>query len=180
VIRQSVARRYAKGLFSVGEKDGKYGEYLRQLRNVLSVFEAGPRLARALTLPLLEVEKRKELLSDVVKAVGASPVPSAFLGLLLEKNRMNYLPLICEALEEMVDEKAGVVKGIGYTPYPMSGDVRAKIEEALARRLDRKVELDMRQDTSLIGGIKVVVGGFRIDGSVKRQLELLNESMLKE
>lgn len=180
MIRQSIARRYAKGLFAVGERDGKYGEYLRQMKDILSVFEAGPKLATALTLPLLEVEKRKDLLSDVVKAVGASPSVSAFLTLLLEKNRMNYLPLICEAFEGMVDEKAGVVKGIGYTPYPLSGDVRAKIEEALSRRLDRKVELDMRQDTSLIGGIKVVVGGFRIDGSVKRQLELLNERMLKE
>ena len=180
MIRQSIARRYAKGLFAVGEKDGKYGEYLKQMRDVFSVIDAGPRLARALTLPLLEVEKRKELLSDVLKAVGASPVPSAFLALLLERNRMHYLPLICEALERMADEKAGVVKGIGYAPYPVSGDVRARIEEALGRRLDRKVQLDMRQDASLIGGIKVVVGGFRIDGSVKKQLELLNESMLKE
>jgi F-type H+-transporting ATPase subunit delta len=180
VIRQSIARRYAKGLFAVGERDGKEGEYLRQMKEVLSVLEAGPRLATALTLPLLKMEKRRELLSDVVKALGASPACSAFLSLLLEKNRINYLPLICEAFEGMVDEKAGVVKGVGYTPYPLSGDVRAKIEDALARRLDKKVQLDMRQDASLIGGIKVVVGGYRIDGSVKRQLELLNERMLKE
>jgi F-type H+-transporting ATPase subunit delta len=180
VIRQSIARRYAKGLFAVGERDGKQGEYLRQMRDVLSVLEAGPRLATALTLPLLEMEKRKELLSDVAKALDASPSVSAFLALLLEKNRINYLPLICEAFAGMVDEKAGVVKGVGYAPYPVSGDVRAKIEEALARRLARKVELDMRQDASLIGGIKVVVGGYRIDGSVKRQFELLNERMLKE
>jgi F-type H+-transporting ATPase subunit delta len=180
VIRQSIARRYAKGLFAVSERDGKDRESLREMRDVLAVMEAGPKLARALTLPLIEAEKRKELLSDVLKAVGTSPVVSAFLSLLLEKNRMNYLPLICEAFERMADEKAGIVKGIGYAPYPVSGDARTRIEEVLARRLDRKVQLDMHEDASLIGGIKVVVGGFRIDGSVKRQLELLNERMLKE
>ena len=180
MIRQSIARRYAKGLFAVGEKDGRYGEYLAQMKEVLSVMEAGPKIARALTLPLLEIEKRKELLDDLIRALGVAPAPSAFLALLLERMRMNYLPLICDAFERMVDEKAGVVKGVGYAPYPVSEKVRARIEEALAKRLNKRVQLDMREDPSLIGGIKVVVGGFRIEGSVKRQLELLNERMLKE
>jgi F-type H+-transporting ATPase subunit delta len=180
LIRQSIARRYAKGLFAVGEKDGRYRDYLKQMDDVLSVIEAGPQIGRALTLPLLEIEKRRELLEDLVKAVSVSSAPAALLGLLLERNRVNYLPLICQAYEGMVNEKEGVVKGVGYSPYPLSEAAQKRLEDALGERLNKKVQLDIRQDTSLIGGIKVVVGGLRIDGSVKRQLELLNESMTKE
>ncbi len=180
MIRQSIARRYAKGLFAVGEKDGKYRDYLQQMADVLSVIEAGPQIGRALTLPLLEIEKRRELLGELVRAVSAAPAPAALLSLLLERNRVNYLPLICETYEAMVNEKEGVVKGVGYSPYPMSEDAQRRLEEALGERLEKKVQLDIRQDASLIGGIKVIVGGLRIDGSVKRQLELLNESMTKE
>ena len=93
---------------------------------------------------------------------------------------MGYLPLILGVYEDMVDEKEGRVKGVGYSAYPVSEAVKARIEEALEEKLRKKVHLDIKEDKGLIGGIKVIVGGMRIDGSVKRQLELLNESMMKE
>jgi len=36
------------------------------------------------------------------------------------------------------------------------------------------------EDKSLMGGVKVAVKGTIIDGSVKRQLETLQENILKE
>ena len=180
MIKQSVARRYARGLFAVGERDGRFKEYLDQLDLFLQVVDKGPKIERALMLPLLEMGKRKELLSDIIKALAIMPAPSALLYLLIERNRMNYLPSILNAYEEMADEKEGLVKGVGYSAYPVTEDVLAQIEEALGARLEKRVQLEMREDQSLIGGIKVIVGGLRIDGTVRRQLELLNESMMKE
>jgi F-type H+-transporting ATPase subunit delta len=180
VIRQSIARRYARGLLAVGEKDGRYRDYLRELDECLRVIEHGPRIERALMLPLLEMDARKELLADIIKALAMESAPAALLGLLLERNRMRYLPLICDAYGKMVDDKEGLVRGVGYSAYPLPETAKTRIEEALGERLAKRVRLDMRQDRSLIGGIKVIVGGLRIDGSVKRQLEVLNERMMKE
>ena len=112
-------------------------------------------------LPLLEIDKRKELLSDIIKALSMEAPPAALLGLLLERNRMNYLPLICNAYEEMVDDKEGMVKGVGYSAYPVSETAKTRIEEALGKRLEKRVQLDMKEDKSLIGGIKVIVGGLK-------------------
>ncbi len=179
-MRQSVARRYAKGLFSVGVKDGRYREYLGELDEILSILKREPKLDKALTLPLLEAEKRKEILGDLTATLGLSVAPVALLTLLLERNRMHYLPLIRSAYEEMADDKEGVVKGVGYSAYPLSDVVKGRIEEALGEKLRKKVLLDVRQDKDLIGGIKVVIGGVRIDGTVKRQLEILNERIMKE
>jgi F-type H+-transporting ATPase subunit delta len=180
LIRQSIAKRYAKGLFAVGEKDGKYKNYLQQLHEILGIIEKEPRIGRALMLPLFEMDKRKALLSDFMGAVGAAQPVAALLGLLLEKNRMNYLPLMRDAYEEMVDDREGRIKGIGYSAYPVPDKVKSRIEEALGARFNKKVQLQIKEDKDLIGGIKVIVGGMRIDGSVRRQLELLNESMMKE
>ncbi len=85
MIRQSIARRYAKALFAVGEKDGRYRDYLEQMRHVLSVAAFDPKIEKALMLPLIEMEKRKELLSALVGAIGAAPPVAAIMGLLLEK-----------------------------------------------------------------------------------------------
>ncbi len=180
MIRQSIARRYAKGLFSAGEKDGKYKDYLRQMNDMLSVVKKEPKLEKALMIPLFEMAKRKELLSDLIKALSLAPTVASLLQLLLDKNRIDYLPLVRDIYADMVDEKEGRVKGVGYSPYPLSPDMKKRIEEALGERLNKQVQLDIKEDKELIGGIKVIVGGIRIDGSVKRQLELLNESMMKE
>ena len=155
-------------------------EYLHQLDSFLQVVDQGPKIERALVLPLLEIGKRKELLSDIIKALSMDSAPSALLVLLIERNRMNYLPSICDAYAEMVNDKEGLVRGVGYSAYPLSDGAKTRIEEALGARLSKRVQLEMREDKSLIGGIKVIVGGLRIDGSVRRQLELLNESMMKE
>jgi F-type H+-transporting ATPase subunit delta len=180
LIRHSIAKRYAKALFEVGEKEGKYRKYLDELGSILETIEAEPRLKTTLMLPLLEMAKRRELLSEVVRILDISPPVAGTLQMLLEKNRVSYVPLVKEMYGELVDEKEGRIKGALYTAYPVSGDVKARIEEALSGRLQKKVELAVTEDKNLIGGIKVVVGGLRIDGSVRRQLEILNERIVKE
>jgi len=180
MIRRSIARRYAKGLFAVGQKDGNYARYLHEMEELLSAMEGEPRLRKAFMLPLLEMERRKDILSDLLRALSLSPPVGALLGLLLDRNRMGYLPLIRGAYEEMADELEGRVKGVGYSAYPVPDAIKARIEEALGEKLRKKVSLSIEEDKNLIGGIKVIVGGMRIDGTVKRQLELLNESLMKE
>jgi F-type H+-transporting ATPase subunit delta len=180
LIRHSIAKRYAKALFAVGEKEGKYKTYLEELGSLLEAVETEPRLKTTLMLPLLEMAKRRELLSDVARILDLSPPVAGTLQMLLEKNRIVYIPLVREMYAELVDEKEGRVKGIIYTAYPLSSDAKARIEEALSGRLQKKVELAVAEDNNLIGGIKVVVGGLRIDGSVRRQLEILNERIVKE
>ncbi len=180
MIRHSIAKRYAKALFEVGEKEGKYGKYLEELHALLDLVEAEPRLKTTLMLPLLEMAKRRDLLSDVVRMLDISPPVTGTLQMLLEKNRIGYVPLVRDMYAELVDEKEGRVKGILYTAYPLTGDVKTRIEGALGKRLQKRVELAVTEDKDLIGGVKVVVGGLRIDGTVRRQLEVLNERIMKE
>lgn len=181
MIRQSIAKRYAKGLFAVGEKDGQYKGYLVELENILGLFEKEERLKKALMLPLLEIQKRKEILSDTMRITGTSLPLANMLTLLLEKNRMSYLPIIRDAYSELVDDKEDRVRGTVWTAYPLDPALLKKIEDALKVKFRKKeLILSAIEDKSLIGGVKVEVKGTIIDGSVKRQLESLKENILKE
>ncbi|HUJ90889.1 MAG TPA: ATP synthase F1 subunit delta [Syntrophorhabdales bacterium] len=180
MISHSIAKRYAKALFGAGEKDGNYKKYLDELGALLQFVEAEPRLKTTLMLPLIEMAKRSDLLSEVVRLLGVSPTVAGTIQMLLEKNRITYLPLVKEEYAALVDEKEGRVKGALYTAYPLASDAKARIEAAMSQRLQKKVELAVTEDRELIGGVKVVVGGLRIDGTVRRQLEILNERITKE
>jgi F-type H+-transporting ATPase subunit delta len=180
LIRQSVAKRYAKGLFAVGEKDGKYALYMSEMEKILQFFEKEERIRKALMLPLLEIQKRKEILSDLMKALSISLPVSNCISMLLERNRMSYLPLVKEVYGDLVDEKEGRVKGTLWSAFPVDEAVKTRIQDALKGRMKKDVILSMVEDKSLIGGVKIMVRGTIIDGSVKRQLETLKENILKE
>jgi len=180
LISQSIAKRYAKGLFNVGEKNGKYKEYQTEIEGILSVFDKEERLKRAIVLPLVEVEKRKEVLADVMRSLQISSPLAGMFTMLLEKNRMGYLNLIRDVYNDLVDEKEGKLKGTLWTAFPVSDDIKTKIEKELSSRLEKQVILSVKEDKSLIGGVKVAIKGTIIDGSVKRQLHTLQENILKE
>ncbi len=84
MIRQSIAKRYAKGLFAVGEKDGQYKGYLAELENILGLFEKEQRLKKALMLPLLEIQKKKSS-ERYYEDFGTSLPLANMLTMLLEK-----------------------------------------------------------------------------------------------
>ncbi len=180
MISQSIARKYAKGLFNVGEKNGKYKEYFNEFQAVLNVFDREERLKKALMFPLVEVEKRKELLSDVVRMLQVSIPLASLFTMLLENNRMTYLPLIRDVYGELVDEKEGRVKGDIWSAYPLDEATKSRIEKELSAKLNKEVFLTAHEDKGLIGGIKVIIKGTIIDGSVKQQLATLKENILKE
>jgi F-type H+-transporting ATPase subunit delta len=181
LIRQSIAKRYAKGLFAVGEKDGQYKGYLAELENILGLFEKEQRLKKALMLPLLEIQKRKEILSDTMRISGTSLPLANMLTMLLERNRMSYLPIIRDVYSDLVDDKEDRARGTVWTAFPLDPALLNKIEDALKAKFRKKeVILSTIEDKSLIGGVKVAVKGTIIDGSVKRQLETLKENILKE
>ena len=135
MISQSIARKYAKGLFNVGEKNGKYREYFQEFEGVLKLFDKEDRLKKALMFPLIEVEKRKELLSDVARMLQISSPLAALFTMLLENNRMTYLPLIRDVYSELVDEKEGRVKGAIWSAYPLEGAIKDRIEKELGAKL---------------------------------------------
>ncbi len=164
----------------MGEKNGKYNEYLKEIETILALLEKEERLKKALLLPILEMDKRKDILGDVMRAIGISMPTSNMLSMLLERNRMTYLPLLKEVYRELVDEKEGRMRGTLWTAFPLDAPAKARIESVLKERTKKDVVLNVVEDKSLIGGVKLDVKGTIIDGSVKRQLNTLKENILKE
>ncbi|HOJ43993.1 MAG TPA: ATP synthase F1 subunit delta, partial [Syntrophorhabdaceae bacterium] len=159
MISRSIAKRYARGLFAVGEKDGRYKEYLEEFNKLLDFFAKEPRLGRPLTLPILEMSKRKDILSEVLRTFKVSAPLSNLLMMLLERNRMNYLTTIRDVYNELVDEKEGRVRGTIWSAFPLDEETKRRIEGALKERLKKDVVLDLVEDKTLIGGVKVSLRG---------------------
>jgi F-type H+-transporting ATPase subunit delta len=122
---------------------------------------------------------KKEILEDIIEKTEISPVPSKFLKLLLERNRLKYLPAIALAFEALSNERGNRVKAIITTSYELSTETRERLKKKLGEITQKEILVEEKIDPSLIGGVKIQAGGYVIDGSVKSRLGYLKDELLR-
>jgi len=171
----SSARRYAEALYQIGTSEqtvDELGASLQRLQEAL-----GGEILRALRNPGIPLRARRAAL-DAATASEPKAIRS-LLDLLLERERIALFPQIATAYVDLVERRAGIVKGTITT----AKEIGANEQEALVRSLERssgkKIRATFAVDESLIGGAKVQVGDRLIDSSLKAQLAELERELAR-
>ena len=172
-----VAKRYAKALLELGKEEGQMDQYGRELAEMVAVFDASPELEKTLSNPAIERDARKRVLEAVLEKMGLSPMVNNFFRLLMDRGRINQTRNILTVYERLLDEAKGITRALVTTAAPLSDDDVAKLAEALQQVAGREVQIEVKEDPSLIGGVVARIGDLVLDGSVKTQLESLKESL---
>lgn len=172
-VTGSSARRYAEALYqiAVDEKSvSEFGESLERLRGALT-----PDVLRALRNPgILLAERRRAL--DAATA-GEPKAVGSLLDLLLQRERIALFGRIAEAYMDIVERKAGIVKGRVTTATELSAGEREALVRRLERASGRQIRATFAVDASLIGGAQVQIGDRLIDSSLRAQLAELQREL---
>ena len=169
----SGARRYAEALFDFAARENAIPAYRESLENLASAFT--PEAVRGLTDPRVPSERRRAAV-----AAATSKEPKAIrslLGLLLERERVALFPQIATAYVDLVERRAGIVKGRITTATPLSANDREGFVRRLERSSGKKIRATFALDESLIGGAMVQVGDRLIDSSLRAQLDELRREL---
>jgi F-type H+-transporting ATPase subunit delta len=151
-----------------------------ELDAVAAVVGGSSELGTVLTNPVFKASQRKQVMQELAKKLALSEDVQRFLGLLIERERIAALPDIARELRVLVDANLGRVRATVTSAKPLSADQESKIKTALEKQTGKKVVLEKREDADLIGGMVTQIGDLIYDGSVKNQLELMKETILKE
>jgi len=176
VIESSVARRYARALFSLAQEAGAgstetVAAQLGAVSQALSVPDASQALLAAGTPPARQNAAVDSLASSL------SPLLVNFLKLLIERGRFDGLQQIASAFSAMVDVAQGRVRATVTAAQPLSEQDLARVQQALAAATGKTIQLSAAVDATLLGGLTADVGGVLYDGSIKTQLAKLRESL---
>jgi len=177
LIRSRVAKRYAKALLSLGQEDGKFQEYGKNLVDFSGFFDANKELRGILTSPAFVVSDRKKILNDILAKSDYSETVKNFLNLLLDKNRMDAIREVSSYYENLMDEVSHIARVDVITPKPLREDAARSLEKVLEEMTSKKIRMEMKEDKSLVGGLVVKIGDLVFDGSIKAQIEGLKESL---
>ena len=173
------ASRYAKALLDV-LYPSKAEAGRDQLKEFLSVLSTEQSARQILENPTLSSQTRRELVSKIGDALGLDTPIRNFLGLLIDRNRLDLLDEIATTYETLFDEKLGVVKAHVTTAFELDSNQREQVSARLHALTGKKVRMETSVDPSLIGGMVAKVGSTIYDGSIRQQLQTFKNSLTQD
>lgn len=177
--KSAISKRYAKALVELAvEKDllDSYAGELGQMNNLLMRENA---LRLLLESPTLALEKKTAIMADVAKAMELSDGIRNFVCLLTLKDRIQYLQQIYAEYIKLADEISGVVRAKVESATKLTKAQLDKIKAGLEQQTGKSVNLNTKVNSALLGGLKTEVGGKVFDGSIKTQLQRIEDTLKK-
>ena len=177
-ISGSIARRYARALYDIGESQGSLLSLRTHIEQVADVWNESGELRTAMTNPFIRLDTRKRIWTEVITRCGVPQMGRNFLHLLLDKSRIEVLPDIARELGLLADRKQNRLRAEVVSATPISETALTQLKSSLERATGKVLVISTREDPELIGGIVTRVGDMMYDGSVKTQLDRMKEKML--
>ena len=172
------ARRYAKALIEIGDRQGNIPQLQQELETVAAAVAAHADLARLVASPLVLPRKKAEVFETILAAAKVSDTLRHFFRVVAEAGRLNLLPDLRRTFAELVDDRAGIVEARVSSAQPMSEIQAQALAASLGRRTGKTVRLSWSLDPSLLGGLKVQVGSTILDASIQGQLRQIKTQLL--
>lgn len=172
----AIARRYARALFGLGDAKTA-AELLDELARLSETIVSSDEMRRVLFTPIHARPQRRAVIGELCERLGLRPEIRAFARILVDENRAQNLPSICDALRELVERAQGRIEADVASARELSAAESAGLEEALSRRVGARVSLKTRVDPSLIAGVVARIGDLLLDGSLRSQIATLGENL---
>ncbi len=171
----TAARRYAEAAFEIALRDGTVEAWRREL-DAAAVILGDPTVLRALENPAIPLESRAGLVT-ALEATISRPVLN-LIALMIRRGRIEALPRVAAEFRRLDDQRNGVTTAIATSATPLESAEVSALTGRLEEMTGGRVELDLRVDPSLLGGLLVRVGDRLIDGSVRGRLERLRNQLV--
>ncbi|WP_223641398.1 ATP synthase F1 subunit delta [Corallococcus sp. EGB] len=179
MVNVSISRRYARAILDVAAEGNRTDAVAEQLNAFAAVVGQSPELSDVLLNPAYSRAQRSNVVEALLKALPspAEPALANALRLLVDRNRLGYLPDIARLYRDMADARAGRVRGQVTSAVPLTQDAVSQLQQSLQQLTQRNVVLETRVDPSLLGGVAAQVGGTLYDGTLRTQLEQMRREL---
>jgi len=177
--RVAVARNYADTLLALADRTEDAEAWLALIDEVSTLYTRVPLFRAFLETPRVSLADKR----DVIRSVFDERYPESFVRFLLvvlEKRRQALLPEIEITARELLNERTGRVHAAVTMTVDPDPELKTEIEAALGRVLGRRVTADFRRDPRLVGGMIVRVKDRVMDGSLRRQLQLMRRTLIED
>jgi F-type H+-transporting ATPase subunit delta len=173
-----VAGRYAFALYELASEQRATDEVSRSLAAFQRLLGDSADLRRLVASPVFSAADQAKALNAVLNAAGIAGVAANFIRLVATKRRLFALPDMISAFQRLDERAKGLVRAEAVVAAPLRPEHESALRQALSAATGGKtINLNVKTDPSIVGGIIVKLGSRMVDASVKTKLNAIRTRM---
>ena len=173
-----VAGRYASALFALAQDDRQTEAVAQSLAKLDALIAGSPDLERLVRSPVFSAADQQRALDVILEREGISGIAANFVRLVIRKRRLFAIRDMIAAYRKLYDASRGVTPAEATSATALTEDNIAALKDQLkAVSGGANVDLDVKVDPSIIGGLIVRLGSRMVDGSLKTKLNAIRLAM---
>ena len=177
-IVSGMAGRYASALFSIAKESRSIDVVAADLRTFSDALRESSDLQLLVRSAAFSAEEQGRALGKVLEAIGTGGLTSKFLLLVASKRRLFAVRTMIADFQALDDADRGVSRAQVTVAEPLSDADFENLKASLADATGGKsVEIDMKVDPDILGGLVVRLGSRMVDGSLKTKLNSIRTRM---
>ena len=134
-----------------------------------------PGYLRLLMTPSVPKKERCALLDQAFAQ--AHPYLVNFLKILCEAGILPELPACARAYRDRYNQDHNILEVTAVSAVALDESARSRLQEKLQRVTGKTITLTEKVDPSVLGGLRLDLGGTRLDGTVQGRLERLRNEI---
>ncbi len=178
VSLSGVAGRYAFALFELAKEKRATDEVASALAAFQALLNESADLRRLVKSPVFTAQEQVKALDAIFTKANVSGIAANFIRLVASKRRLFVLPEMIDAFQRLNDASKGLVRADVTVATPLRSEQETALRQALAGVTGGKtVNLNVKTDPSIVGGLVVKLGSRMVDASVRTKLNAIRTRM---
>ena len=179
MIKTAVARRYAQALFELLDQSNIASTRLA-LNGLGDTIKTSASLRHIVASPAFGMDDKIAVLTTLGSRLGCPPVGQTFLGQLVRKNRVGFLPEIADAFAKLADQAKGTQQVTVSSAAALSQADQDRIKTRLREQLRREVDVTFQTDQDHLAGLQIHIGSTVVDSTIRGRLQAMRSLLTKE
>ncbi|MBM3529903.1 MAG: F0F1 ATP synthase subunit delta [Alphaproteobacteria bacterium] len=177
-IVSGMAGRYATALFDLALEEKAVDAVRADLETFDAMVAGSPDLLRLVRSPVFGAEEQGRALGAVLAKAGIESLALNFLKLVASNRRLFAVRDMIRSFRTLVARWKGEVTAEVTAAEPLSDNHIEALKAALkAVSGGKSVDLDVKVDPSIIGGLVVKLGSRMVDSSLRTRLNAIKHAM---
>ena len=173
------SERYSRALFEVANETKELDKIENHVRNFQSLFNSSSEIKNFIQNPTYSKHIQNNVINLLADKLIFSKDLRNFFLLLIEKRRIFFVKKIFESFLRLCSKKRGEIKASLISSKELSSTELDEISKDLSKSMGSTIKFDYKVDKELIGGLKLQLGSFMIDTSIKNKLKKYEQKMLE-
>ncbi len=171
-------RKYARQ-FLLHVDPREIPQAIDQMKAVSGMLKETDSFRSLMVSPVFTQQERTEAIGFLSQRLGMAEKVTKYIDYLAGEKAIGALDEIVGSIEEAYLAQNRWIQAEVAAPVPIGKEYEGGLRDSLKELTGREVELTVTVDPSLLGGMRIRVGSTLYDGSIKGQLGLLRDKLIK-